>query len=288
MVTALAMRKRVVARYCGVWEDSSTMMNRVTKGVMRLAAGGRNVMLATGVSAGQPAPGMFWSPASVISRSEIEEFRPNLDRGLSSPPRLVCIGRLSEEKGGLDVIRAMGLLIHRKLLPESKLPQLTFIGEGPLRRDLEALVKELHLESLVHFRGQLSRAELVRELPSHDILLMPSHSESVGKARLDGMLGGLPAISTAVGSGEALVGSDGIRGWLVPRANPGALADTIARVLQSNIDWPAIRHRCRTFVEQFTLERWTREIAEACSRQWGVPVPTAGAIPLESIPHLSK
>ena len=49
--TALALRKRLIARYGGSWETTrvTTLMNRMTKGIMRRFAGGRNVMIATGM-----------------------------------------------------------------------------------------------------------------------------------------------------------------------------------------------------------------------------------------------
>ena len=73
MLVAQMFRKPLLARYGSSWSinGETTLMNRLTKRWMRLAAGGRNVMLATGEEESPPAPGMHWIFASAIRASEI-------------------------------------------------------------------------------------------------------------------------------------------------------------------------------------------------------------------------
>src|SRR5689334_7005392 len=88
MLVAQWFRKPLLARYGSSWTINSetTVMNRVTKRWMRLAAGGRNVMLATGEAETPPAPGIHWIFASAIRARELEDLRPSLDRDLNTPP----------------------------------------------------------------------------------------------------------------------------------------------------------------------------------------------------------
>ena len=275
LVTALAMRKRVLARYCGAWDVSSTAMNRVSKGLMRWFAGGRNVMLATGISQTQAAPNVHWNQTSVITRAEITSNIPDLERPLSSPPRLACVGRLSPEKGIDDLLAAMALLAKAPGADSAKLPRLTLIGDGPQRAALEQQAANLGLNSLVTFAGQQNRAELLALLNQHDVLVAPSLTEALGKARLDAMACGLPVITTPVGFGAEILGAAGERGWLVPLNDPARLAQAIGEAIAPGRDWPALRRRCRSFAERYTLEEWIEKIGAICAQQWGMPLSQA-------------
>ena len=58
----------------------TTRMNKVTKKIMERFAGGRNVMLATGLGETPPSPKMHWLFVSVISKGELASINPNLSK----------------------------------------------------------------------------------------------------------------------------------------------------------------------------------------------------------------
>jgi glycosyltransferase involved in cell wall biosynthesis len=265
MVVALAMRKPLVVRYCGSWEATSrtTAANRLTRALMRRFAGGRNVMLATGLGHSPPAPNMRWVFATALTRSQVEAVRPDLDRAPGTPLRLVFAGRLSTEKGLENLIDAVS---------QSPEAQLTIIGDGPLRSALSTLAADLGCSARVAFAGQLPHAQVLERLLHADVCVLPSFSESFCKARLDAMLCGVPVITTPVGFGREIVGQDGERGWVVPAGDPAALAGLLHRIAAGEPDWPALRRRCRRFSEAFTLERWADEIRSACEQRWSASV----------------
>jgi glycosyltransferase involved in cell wall biosynthesis len=273
MLTALGLRRRLIARYGGSWAatSESTMMNRVTRQCMRLFAGGRNVMLATGVGAEPPAPGVHWVFSTAISSRELAEVQPDLTRGASEPLRVIFAGRLSPEKGLLYLLEAMALLRARGDLGD-RIPQLTLAGDGPQREELVRTARALGVDDLIHFAGQLDRISLLTEMCRSDVCVLPSLTEGFCKALIDGMVCGLPAIATEAGSAGTVVGRAAERGWLVPYRDPAAIADALRRLVLQPPDWPALRRRCREFTEGLTIEAWAAEIARRCSLQWGVPV----------------
>lgn len=268
LVVALASRTRVIARYGGSWRRNteSTFATRVTKTLMRRAAGGRNVMLATGDESAPPAPRMSWVFSTAISAAELAQVPNAPERGLSTPPRLVYVGRLSSEKGVTTLLEALALLRERE--PAVR-PCLTLIGDGPERVALEAQAHTLGIEEQVRFAGQLTRDALNRELASMDLCVQPSYTEGFSKAWLDAMAHGIPVIASEVGAAGSVVGRGEERGWIVPPRDAGALAARLEHVLRADIDWPALRRRCRCYVESRTLEAWSRRIGELCARQWG-------------------
>lgn len=267
LAVALLMRKRTIVRYGGSWpmNAQTTVMDRFTKACMRRFAGGRNVMLATGGGAVAPSPGVEWIFSTALSRAELERALPCLDRGLAATPRLLYVGRLSVEKGVATLLRALSTLARSGFQPRA---HLTLAGDGPARAELEALARELGCADMVTFAGQLERSALAAELARADLCVQPSLTEGFSKAWLDAMAYGLPVLASDVGAARVVIGDDE-RGWLVPPGDAAALADALRRLSTASLDWPALRRRCRAYVEGMTLEKWTREIGEHCTRQWG-------------------
>ncbi len=267
MLTALALRKPVIARYCGSWQETAvtTLMNRVTRGFMRAFARGRNVMLATGEGAEQPAPGMEWIFSSALSKEEIESIQPRLERGLSHPARLIYIGRLSPEKGVSGLVRAIHLLSQKA---DDGSLTATFVGDGPERTNLEELSRRLQCQDRIRFTGQLNRSDLSRHLLEADLCVQPSLSEGFSKAWLDAMVHGVPVLSSDVGAARAVIGGHGERGWLVPPGDVEALTERLRSILRTPNDWPALRKRCRSFSESRTLDDWKDRIGELCASRW--------------------
>src|SRR5262249_17359192 len=100
--------------------------------------------------------------------------------------------------------------------------------------------------------------------------VQPSLTEGYSKAWLDAMAHGLPVLASEVGAARGVIGADGERGWLTPPGLSSALAETIQCVIQQKRDWPALRHRCRSFVEARTLEAWGQTIGTICAHQWNL------------------
>lgn len=269
MLTALGMRKRLLARYGGSWwvNSQTTTMNRITRGIMRRFAGGRNVMLVAGEGETPPAPGAHWIFGTALSRAELAGIRPNLDRGLQQRPSMIYAGRLSPEKGLAHLIGAIALL---KSGGPERTPTLCLAGDGPQRRELETLVQSSGCQEEVQFAGQLDRASLSRRFMEADFCVQPSLTEALSKAWLDAMAHGLPVLSSEVGAAAEVIGRQEERGWLVPPGESKALAQAIRRITRENIPWPELRRRCRAYVETRTLESWAETIGGHCARQWGM------------------
>ena len=134
LLTALVYRKRLIARYGSSWPTTpqATLMNRVTKICMRLAAGGRNVMLATGAGVAAPAKNIHWLFATALTEREIAAISPDLHRLPGRPLRIVYAGRLSPEKGVPVLVEAVGLMRSRFAKPGDAF-HVTFMGDGPQR-----------------------------------------------------------------------------------------------------------------------------------------------------------
>ncbi len=270
MLITILMGKRLIARYGGSWERNAqnTRANDLTRLVMRTFAGGRRVMLVTGVGTTPPGRNMHWMFSTALSRNELSSTKPVLDRGIHRPARLAYLGRFSPEKGVSVLLQAMARLSADHFEP---MPHLVLVGDGPQHQELKSLADGLKLDGTVSFAGQLDRAHLSAELDSVDLCVQPSLTESFSKAWLDAFAHGHPVITSDVGASQDVIGRPGERGWILPPGNVDRLTDCLKTVLSSDIDWPSMRRRCRTYAEQFTLEDWADRIGKICAAQWKIP-----------------
>lgn len=134
----------------------------------------------------------------------------------------IVITRNLEAIYGLDTaIRALALARERI----SDL-YLKIAGSGPLRDELEQLVRALGLGENVVFLGRLERGEIVDLYHSADILLNPSRVDNMPNSVLEAMACGLPVVSTDVG-GVPYIVRDGHSALLVAPDDAAGMARAI-------------------------------------------------------------
>jgi len=148
--------------------------------------------------------------------------KPLHDRG-SSPMKIICIGRLSPEKGHYILLEALADL---KTCVVSN--QLILIGEGKQHSALAERSAQPDLAGRVNILG--TRSDIPEQLAKADIFVLPSDWEGVSMALLEAMAAGLPVVATAVGGTPEVV-VDGKTGFLVPPHDSGRLADALSRLL---------------------------------------------------------
>ncbi|QYA25191.1 glycosyltransferase family 4 protein [Gramella sp. MT6] len=146
----------------------------------------------------------------------VNPYRMNLFKVMPEVKRtkdFVFLGRLVSDKGADMAIRAIYSL-KKTVSVEKNLgvePNLTIIGEGEERQNLEELVRNLELKDNVLFKGFLRGDDLVKCLNHHRFIFIPSiWEEPFGMVALEGMACGcLPIASDGGGLPEA-VGRAGI------------------------------------------------------------------------------
>lgn len=131
-----------------------------------------------------------------------------------------CIGRLSHEKGQMQLIEAAGRLVR-----QGALFTLVLAGDGPDRELLQEKAQTEGVGAYVRFLGHMPRMDEV--YANIDMLVLPSHREGMPNVILEAMQWRLPIVSTAVGAvPEMLV--NGVSGLLVRPGDPISLARAIA------------------------------------------------------------
>ena len=153
---------------------------------------------------------------------DLAESRPDLGGELFT---FACVAGLEARKGVDVLVRAAADLKRRLTHPF----RVVILGDGPERRRLEGLSRDLGTEDVIAFVGARNR-EVVRDTfhRSHSFVL-PSLAESFSVATAEAMSCGLPVVATKCGGPEWFVGPD--TGILVDVGSPEALADGMAEVV---------------------------------------------------------
>ena len=157
-----------------------------------------------------------------------------LPDGFAPPGSFVVgtIGRLEQVKDQPTLAAAFCRLLAERPDLRGRL-RLAIVGDGSLRAGLERLLAEHGASDLAWLPGYRSdAAELMR---SFDAFVLPSQREGISNTILEAMATARPVVATAVGGSPEIV-VDGVTGFLVPRADPAAMA---ARLL-AYLDQPGL------------------------------------------------
>lgn len=125
---------------------------------------------------------------------------------------------------------------------------LLIVGDGPERDALQAQSTHLNIQDSVRFAGQ--RMDATDLMHMFDVCVMPSVSEGLPLALLEGMSVSRPIVATTVG-GMPQALADGEAGILVPPRNPEALATAIVRMLSQPAEARALGVRARARFERY-------------------------------------
>ncbi|PIY08790.1 MAG: N-acetyl-alpha-D-glucosaminyl L-malate synthase BshA [Flexibacter sp. CG_4_10_14_3_um_filter_32_15] len=127
--------------------------------------------------------------------------------------------------------------------------KLLLVGEGPERRPMEDLVKELNLSNDVRFLGEIDAIEEV--LSVADLFVMPSETESFGLAALEAMACEVPVISSNVG-GLIELNVQGVTGFM---SNVGDVEDMAknALIILDDANLPTFKENALKRAKEFEL-----------------------------------
>jgi glycosyltransferase involved in cell wall biosynthesis len=138
-------------------------------------------------------------------------------------PILLFVGRLVKEKG-LDILIAADRILRGKRHDF----QLVFVGEGPMRSELQEKLPN------ACFTGTLHGVRLSEWYASADLFVFPSKTETLGNVIIEAFASGVPAV--CVGRGGALdIVDHGRNGFLAKPDDPADFADAIEIFLRNRL-----------------------------------------------------
>jgi len=169
-----------------------------------------------------------WSKVHVVHCGLDAAFRDAHTAVPSASARLVCVGRLCEQKGQLLLVAAM-----RRVLDRGVRFELVLAGDGEMRQAVESLVQELGLKDHVRITGWISGDQVRDEILQARALVLASFAEGLPVVIMEAMALRRPVLSTFVAGIPELV-VHGESGWLFPAGDVEALAAAMQACLAAS------------------------------------------------------
>lgn len=166
-----------------------------------------------------------WGKVQVVHCGLDQAFHSVPAQPVPQAPRLVCVGRLCEQKGQLLLVQALALLKQRGVVCE-----LVLAGDGEMRPQVEAEMARHGLQAQVRITGWIASGQVRDELLNARALVLPSFAEGLPVVIMEAMALRRPVLSTYVAGIPELV-QPGRTGWLFPAGDVDALADAMAECL---------------------------------------------------------
>jgi len=170
------------------------------------------------------------------------------------------IGRLSEEKGVLNFVRAIP-----EILKERNDMEFLICGDGQLRDEIEKYISEKNLNDKVKLAGWIPHEKLPDYLNESKLLVLPSYTEGLPNIMLEAMACGTPVLATPVGAIPDVI-KDEETGFIMKDNSPECIARNVIRALNhSNLE--QVAQNARALVEkEFTFEKAVERYREILSK----------------------
>jgi glycosyltransferase involved in cell wall biosynthesis len=171
-----------------------------------------------------------WRKIRIVHCGLESEFYSGAAVPIPKAPRIVCVGRLCEQKGQLLLVEAAALLASK-----GRKFEIILAGDGEKREEIERLIAGFHLEEQIRITGWISSEQVRTEILASRALVLPSFSEGLPVVIMEAMALRRPVLATYVGGIPELVRSD-VDGWLFPAGSTEALAEALDQLLSASME----------------------------------------------------
>ena len=176
--------------------------------------------------------------------------------------RLISVGRLSPEKGYLDLLRVYHILY--KKYPDWK---LDIIGDGVEKKLLEEYIAVHNMQKFVTLHGFQNKEYIDRMMQKSSLYLMTSHTESFGIVLIEAMSHGIPCIAMDSAEGAREIINSGENGYLIKNRNYEMMVKKIEDLIKDRDERLRLGDNARKSVEKYTSdavgEEWFTLIEES-------------------------
>jgi colanic acid/amylovoran biosynthesis glycosyltransferase len=170
-----------------------------------------------------------WHKVHVVHCGLESSFHDVQPQPITASPRLVCVGRICEQKGQLLLVNAFNLLAKKGIAFE-----LVLAGDGEMRGEIESLIAQYGLEKHVTITGWISSEKVREQILAARALVLPSFAEGLPVVIMEALALRRPVLTTYVAGIPELV-RDGESGWLFPAGDVEELARVLEEFLATSL-----------------------------------------------------
>lgn len=196
----------------------------------------------------------FYEKELIKSKCQVV-YIPNVIEGIPEniapldEKRLVSVGRLSPEKGFIDLLKMFNIL--HKDYPDWR---LDIIGDGVEKDKLEKYIKDHDLEKVVLLHGFRDKEYIDEILQKSAIYLLTSYTESFGIVLIEAMSHGVPCIAFDSAEGARELIQSGKNGYLIKNRSYSAFLKKVEDLINKKSERRKIGRVSREGVKKYTCE----------------------------------
>jgi len=215
-----------------------------------------------------------WDKIKVVHCGLEPSFHQVATVPIPDRPRLVCVGRLCEQKGQLLLLKAARILSRKGVQFE-----LVLAGDGELRKRIESEIADSGLAGKVWVTGWISSAGVREQLLAARALVLPSFAEGLPVVIMEAMALRRPVLTTYIAGIPELVQS-GETGWLFPSGS----VEELASAMEACLATPAPQMACMgekgrlRVLERHDIEREAAKLAAHFHDAVQNPVPALASL----------
>lgn len=166
-----------------------------------------------------------------------------------SDKNIVSIGRLSKEKGYLDLID-----VFRLINDKDKECKLHIIGDGSEKSKIESKIKALNLNDFVTLYGYKDKDFIREKLNDMSLYLMTSYEESFGLVLLEASSYGIPSIAFSSAEGATEIINNDVDGYIINDRDKEEMANRTLELLDNKKKLATFGHEARVKCEDYSYE----------------------------------
>lgn len=170
-----------------------------------------------------------WDKIRVVHCTVGDEFFTEAQPIDPDSRTLICVGRLSAQKGQLLLVEAFADAIDQGV--DAK---LVLAGDGDMRGGIERVVYERGVQDRVRITGWISGDQVRKEILGSRALVLPSFAEGLPMVIMEAYALGRPVLSTYIAGIPELV-TDGVNGWLIPSGSKPRITAAIAEIMKTPV-----------------------------------------------------
>lgn len=206
---------------------------------------------------------VIYNPIDIENIQNLAKELLNHSWFTSQTPVIIAVGRLTKQKGFSLLIKAFALVI-------SKLkPKLIILGQGPEKKRLREISKQLGIERQVEFLG--FQKNPYRFIARAKVFVLSSLWEGFPNVLVEAMTCGTPVVATDCPFGPREILGNGKYGLLVPKADEKALAAAVLKIFENsqlaqNFSEKA-KERIKDFAKDKIIKEYENLFLELCQRK---------------------
>lgn len=164
--------------------------------------------------------------------------------------KLISVGRLSPEKGYMDLLRVFKLLNNY-----DNEYTLDIVGDGEEYEKMKLYIKENKLKDKVTLHGFQNRDYIDKLENQASLYLMTSHTESFGIVLLEAMSHGLPCIAFSSAEGAREIIQNNKNGYLIDYRSKVIMAKKIDKVINDKELLQKLGKNARKSIEEYKMDK---------------------------------